>query len=89
MPRGPEGCPTEPFPHPEDWHHAWIRPVFWLAFILPRAFPCKFMHSGVIRRRLAHSSGGCAGMVDGINVTGFPFNPRVENDGRHLKRERV
>lgn len=21
MPRGPEGCPTEPFPHPEDWHH--------------------------------------------------------------------
>jgi hypothetical protein len=47
------------------------------------------MHSGVIRRRLAHSSGGCAGMVDGINVTGFPFNPRVENDGRHLKRERV
>src|SRR5450830_1597300 len=51
--QGPEGCPTEPFPHPEDWHHAWIRPVFWLAFVLPRAFPCKFMHSGVIWRTAA------------------------------------
>jgi len=25
-------------------------------------------------------------MVDRVNVTGFPFNPRIENDGRHLKR---
>jgi len=28
-------------------------------------------------------------MVDHVNVTGFPFNPHVESDGRHLKRERV
>ena len=36
-------------PHPEDWHCACFRPVFWLAFFLRRRLPMRFSsHSGFL-----------------------------------------
>ncbi len=48
-------------------------PVFWLALILLRAFPCLHT-SGNRRSRQAYSSGGCAGLAAWGSFTGFPFN---------------
>ena len=36
-------------PHPEDWHCACFRPVFWLAFFLHQRLPMRFFsHSGFL-----------------------------------------
>ena len=36
-------------PHPEDWHCACFRPVFWLAFFLHQRLPIRFStHSGFL-----------------------------------------
>lgn len=65
-----------------------FRPVFWLAVILIRAFPCE-LHRTVafFRSCQAYSSGGCNGMaVEGIDrVTVFPFHLPHGRGARHLK----
>jgi hypothetical protein len=59
---------------PEQYYTNHSGQVFWLAFILPCRPSHTRRYSGVWQRRLAYSSGGCAGMSGYSRVTGFPFH---------------
>ena len=72
-------------PHPEDWHCACFRPVFWLAFFLRRRLPMRFSsHSGFLPASSGLQQRGAAPACLPLSSnflgidTGFPFHLPLE-----------